>query len=133
MLASMKARAVRLSVAWILALATGLPFVHEAGASVDARSMLADAYPGQVDRDHEDDEDRGQDRARRAHAAGEILPIAEIYRRARQETRGRVLEADLERAHGRWVYTLTIMDPQGGVFDLDFDGATGQSMGREED
>jgi uncharacterized membrane protein YkoI len=126
MLASMKARAVRLPVAWIRALAAGLPLLHGAGASLGTPAMLAGAHPGQVDRDD-------KDRARRAHAAGEILPIAEIYAKARHETQDRILEAELERAHGRWVYTLTIMDPQGGVFDLDFDGATGQSMGREED
>jgi uncharacterized membrane protein YkoI len=130
MLTRMKARAVRLPVAWILALATGLPLFHGAGASLGTPALLADAHPRRVDRE---EEDRGQDRARRVHEAGEILPIAEIYAKARHETRGRILEAELERAHGHWVYTLTIMDPQGGVFDLDFDGATGQSMGREED
>jgi uncharacterized membrane protein YkoI len=111
MLASMKARAVRRPVAWILALATGLPLFQDAGASADTRAMLADAHPGEVARD---DEGRGQDRARRE----------------RQATRDHVLEADLERARGHWIYTLTIMDPQGGVFDRDFDGTTGQRRGR---
>jgi hypothetical protein len=30
------------------------------------------------------------------------------------------------------VYELTIMDPKGGVFFLDLDGATGKVLGREE-
>ncbi len=126
----MKARAVRLPVATILALATGLCSSNSLHAGGDAPSARPDVrHERELDRG---DEDSSQDRAQRAHEAGEILSLAEIYKRARQETRGRILEADLERANGHWVYELTIMDPQGGVFDLDLDGATGKVLGREE-
>jgi hypothetical protein len=61
----MKARAVRLPVASILALATGLSSSYSPHAGGDAPSARADVRHERVlDRD---DEDSSQDRAHRAH------------------------------------------------------------------
>ncbi len=80
-----------------------------------------------------EDEDRSHDRARRALQAGEILTMAEIYERARRELPGRILEAELERARGRWIYELKILDPRGRLFELKLDAATGRILAREEE
>jgi uncharacterized membrane protein YkoI len=80
-----------------------------------------------------EDEDHSYDRARRASEAGEILTIAEIYERARQAMAGRILEAELERKHGRWVYELKILDPQGRLFELYLDAASGQVLKQEKE
>ena len=79
-----------------------------------------------------EDEDRSHDRARRATEAGEILPLAQIYERARREIPGRVLEAELEGSHGRWIYELKILDPAGRLYELHLDAASGRILGREE-
>jgi hypothetical protein len=122
----MKSFAVRFSGPLALILASsGVP-AHEVPRSGDR--------PAGWPRVHDwEDEDRSHDRARRATEAGEILPIAEIYERARREQSGRVLEAELERSHGRWIYELKILDPQGRLHELKLDGATGKILKREEE
>lgn len=130
MIGSMKHRAARLTVAFVLALAANVSLADGPRAVGDSHAPLAYARHGQS-RDWEDD-DRSHDRARRASAAGEILTIAEIYEHAARAVPGRVLETDLERAQGHWVYELTILDPAGRIFDLELDAATGQVLERDE-
>ncbi|HYN77064.1 MAG TPA: PepSY domain-containing protein [Lamprocystis sp. (in: g-proteobacteria)] len=83
-------------------------------------------------RDWEDD-DHSYDRARRANQRGEILDLAEIYRRAAAQVPGRVLEAELEKEHGRWVYELQILDPSGRLRELKLDARTGKIFKQEGD
>jgi uncharacterized membrane protein YkoI len=79
------------------------------------------------------DEDRSYDRARRASERGEILPLSEVLAQVRERSPGRVLEAELEREHGLWVYELKILDPAGRLLEVSVDARTGQPLGREED
>lgn len=86
---------------------------------------------GEEDRSHHrdwSDEDRTHDRARRARERGEILPIAEIFVHARAQFPGRVLEAELEREHGQWVYELKILDARGRLFEIYMDARTGDVL-----
>ena len=74
--------------------------------------LLAAAGSGAYDRNPDwEDDDSSYDRARRANQRGEILDLAEIYARAAAQVPGRVLEAELEKEHGRWVYELKILEP----------------------
>jgi uncharacterized membrane protein YkoI len=123
----MKSTAMRLSVVSLaLALGAGL-------ALPCAARPLGDRPAGWLRVHDWEDEDRSHDRARRASEAGEILTIAEIYERARREVPGRILEAELDRWHGRWVYELKILDPQGRLYELNYDAADGRIIHREED
>ena len=70
-------------------------------------------------RDHDD-----QDRARAALAAGEIRPLAEILAEVERRNLGRVIEIDLDREDGRWVYELKLLPSSGRVFELEVDAAT---------
>jgi uncharacterized membrane protein YkoI len=70
-------------------------------------------------RDHDD-----QERARAALAAGEIRPLAEILAEVERRYIGRVIEVDLDREDGRWVYELKLLPPSGRVFELEVDAAT---------
>jgi uncharacterized membrane protein YkoI len=79
-----------------------------------------------------EDEDHSYDRARRASAQGEILSLAEIYRRAAARFPGRVLEAELESEHGRWVYELKILDPGGRLRKIHLDAGTGEFLNPED-
>jgi hypothetical protein len=67
----------------------------------------------------------GQERARAALGAGQIRPLAEILAEVERRYLGRVIETDLEREHGRWIYEFTLLPPTGRVFELEIDAATG--------
>jgi len=84
---------------------------------------------------HQDwtDEDHSYDRARRAAERGEILPLERIYERALARFPGRVLEAELERKRGLWVYELKILDDRGRLFEVYLDAGTGAVLKHEED
>lgn len=77
--------------------------------ALDSRAAVAD------EPDHE--------RARAALARGEILPIIEILRAASAEVAGDVLEVELEREHGVWVYEVTIIDADGRRREVLLDAA----------
>ena len=65
--------------------------------------------------------------ARELRHGGDILPLTELLERA--ELSGmRVLEAELEREHGRLVYELELLDADGRVHERLFDAATGQPL-----
>lgn len=66
-----------------------------------------------------------QDRARLALEAGEILPLSEILAAAEKARPGRVIEVDLERDDGRWIYELELVSPDGLVYEMEIDGASG--------
>ena len=65
-----------------------------------------------------------QDRARAALAAGEIRPLSDILAEVERRYLGRVIEVELDREDGRWVYELKLLPPSGRVFELEVDAAT---------
>ena len=65
------------------------------------------------------------DRARRALEAGEILPLSDILDAATAVRPGRVIEIELERDDGRWVYELELVSPQGRLYEMEIDAASG--------
>jgi uncharacterized membrane protein YkoI len=65
-----------------------------------------------------------QDRARAALAAGEIRPLSEILAEVERRYVGRVIEVELDREDGRWVYDFKLLPPSGRVFELEIDAAT---------
>lgn len=79
-----------------------------------------------------DDED-DHDRAREARERGEILSLVEVSERARARFPGRILEAELDRKGGRWVYELKILDPAGRLREVYVDAQNGALLGHEED
>lgn len=80
-------------------------------------------------------DDDGQDRARRALQAGEILPLSQILASAEAAHAGRVIELELERDDGRWVYELELVTPEGQLYEMEIDAATATvlELEREED
>ncbi|MCX8146438.1 MAG: PepSY domain-containing protein [Azovibrio sp.] len=79
---------------------------------------VAPAAPVRADAaDHE--------QARQALAAGEILPLRQILDRVEKSHPGQVLEVELERESGRWVYELKLLRPDGALSKLKLDAGSG--------
>jgi hypothetical protein len=75
------------------------------------------AAPALADRDD-------QDLARQALQAGEILPLSEILAAAEAARPGRVIEIDLERDGGRWIYELELVTPEGRLYEMEIDATS---------
>lgn len=78
--------------------------------------LAASAPAARADDDH--------DRARRALEAGQIAPLSEVLAAVERDFRGRVIEVELERDDGRWIYEIKLLTPQGSVIKLEYDAAT---------
>lgn len=72
------------------------------------------------------------DRARRALEAGEILPLRTVLDRLDRDMPGRVLEVELERKQGRWVYEIKLLRSGGALVKLLVDAGDGTIMSRKE-
>jgi len=68
--------------------------------------------------------DHDHDRARAALERGEVRPIGEILTSAAAKVPGEVVEVELEREHGHWVYELKIIAPDGRMLEVLMDAAT---------
>lgn len=69
------------------------------------------------------------DRARRALEAGEIMPLARILDRVERDYPGRVMEVELERDDGRWLYEIKLLQDGGRLLKLKADARDGRVLG----
>lgn len=74
------------------------------------------------------DGERDQDRARAAMQAGEIMPLAPLLEQVHRVHPGQVLELELEREDGRWVYEIKLLASDGQLLKLDVDARTAQVL-----
>jgi uncharacterized membrane protein YkoI len=68
---------------------------------------------------------KDHERARAALEAGQIQPLAQILTEVERRYLGRVIETELDRDNGRWVYDFKLLPPTGQVFKLEVDATTG--------
>lgn len=80
------------------------------------------APPGRADdaRDHE--------RARRAVEASEVLPLDAVLARVARQYPGQVMEVELEREDGQWIYEIKVLRPGGALLKLEVDGRSGEVL-----
>lgn len=76
--------------------------------------------------------ERDHDRARAALQAGEVLPLATVLQRVAQSHPGDVLEVELERQDGRWIYELKLLQRGGALVKLEVDARSGEVLKRKE-
>lgn len=62
------------------------------------------------------------DRVRAAVQAGELLPLTQVLERLQRSHPGQVLEVELERDDGRWVYEVKLLQAGGRLLKLELDG-----------
>jgi uncharacterized membrane protein YkoI len=89
------------------------------GAALGAALSLASGLAWSSDEpDHE--------RARAAVAAGSVLPLATVLAKLQQSHPGQVLDLELEKEEGRWVYEIKLLQANGQLVKLEMDAATGE-------
>jgi uncharacterized membrane protein YkoI len=71
---------------------------------------------------------RDHERARAAVEAGQVLPLPTLLERLRRTHPGQVLELELERADGRWIYEVRLLQANGQLLKLEVDAATAQVL-----
>ena len=71
---------------------------------------------------------RDHERARAAVQAGQVLPLPTLLERLRRTHPGEVLELELERDDGRWIYEVRLLQANGQLLKLDVDAATAQVL-----
>jgi len=73
-----------------------------------------------------------QDRARAALQAGEVLSLRTILERIERDHPGQVIEAELERKGGRWIYELKLVQTGRQLIKLEIDASSGEILRRDE-
>lgn len=76
---------------------------------------------------------RDHDRARQALERGEILALADILPRIESRIDGRLIDVELDREDGRFVYELTWITRQGRIIESTVNAATGEIIHLEQD
>ncbi len=77
--------------------------------------------------------DIGQDTARRLRQEGKIVPLGDIVAEITQRWPGRVIETELERDDGRYVYEIELLGDDGHVYEFEYDAGTGRRLGFERE
>ena len=67
--------------------------------------------------------DDDHDRARSALERGEVLPLLTILERLAPVIDGDIIETELDREDGRWVYEISYIDRSGRLIELEIDAA----------
>ena len=74
---------------------------------------------------------RDHDDARVLREQGAIVPLEEVLRAATAQHPGRVVEVELERKGGAYVYEIELLDAAGEVWKLEYDARTGRLLETE--
>lgn len=82
--------------------------------------VLAPAAAANGKDDHE--------RARAAVLAGDVLPLPIVLERLQRTHPGQVLEVELEREDGRWIYEVKLLQPGGQLVKLELDARTAEVL-----
>ncbi|MCM2131632.1 PepSY domain-containing protein [Larsenimonas rhizosphaerae] len=77
--------------------------------------------------------DLSQDDVLRLTRSGHIIEFPAILEKARRHHSGKLLEAELEKEHDRYIYEIDILDDQGTVWELKFDAVTGDYITASEE
>ena len=103
-------------------------FISRAFRGLAVLLLLASLAPGLAWADRLD-----QDDARRLYRSGTILPLERILEVVQGYQPGRVIEVDLDEDSRRYVYELEILSPDGRVWELEVDAATGELLERKRE
>lgn len=74
-------------------------------------------------------DDSDHDRARKAVAAGEVLPLRVIVNRVERDHPGQIMEVELERKGDAWIYEIKLLRSGGELVRLKIDARDGKVLG----
>lgn len=77
-------------------------------------------------------DDHDHEQAQRAVQAGEVMPLRRVLERLEREHPGQVLDVELERDDGRWIYEIKLLQPDGRRIKLKLDARSAEPMQRRE-
>jgi uncharacterized membrane protein YkoI len=72
------------------------------------------------------------DRARQAVEAGNVLPLRTILEQVEREYPGQVMEVELDREKGEWVYEVKLLRKGGALMKLKIHARDGTILGFKE-
>ena len=72
------------------------------------------------------------DRARQAVEAGDVLPLRTILDRVEREYPGQVMEVELDREKGEWIYEIKLLRKGGALMKLKIRARDGTVVGFKE-
>lgn len=72
------------------------------------------------------------DEIKQLRETGQILPMGEVMASAQTVQPGQLVEAELEREDGAYLYEIKILAADGTVHKLELDAATGEVIKRKE-
>src|SRR3569623_1623464 len=67
------------------------------------------------------------------NALGPVVSLEDIIVKAKERQPGRKIEAEVDDHHGKGIYEIDILDDQGRVWELKYDGKTGEFLGRSKE
>lgn len=79
------------------------------------------------------DDDDDHEMARRALEQREILPLGQVLAQIERDFQGDVVEIELERKKGYWIYDIEIIDTDGRVREIEIDAKSGEVLKVEYD
>ncbi|QEP42405.1 peptidase [Ectothiorhodospiraceae bacterium BW-2] len=88
-------------------------------------SVITSASEQEYYPDHEE--------AIRLRQAGTILPLQQILQQIPPRFGDNLLEVELERKQGRYLYEIEILTPHGEVYELYFDASNGQLLQQQRE
>ncbi|MDX3906613.1 MAG: PepSY domain-containing protein [Pigmentiphaga sp.] len=94
------------------------PFLPRLAAPALAMALAAAAAPAAAG---DDDCDNDQDCARAALMQGEIRPLPEVLRVVRDKVPGDIIEIELDREDGMWIYEVKVLPSSGRRKKLEID------------
>ncbi len=72
------------------------------------------------------------ERARQAVEAGDVLPLRTVLDRVEREYPGQVMEVELDRENGEWVYEIKLLRKGGALMKLKIRARDGTILGFKE-
>ncbi|PWC54164.1 PepSY domain-containing protein [Azospirillum sp. TSO22-1] len=97
-----------------------MPTMRILALLVLAGAVLTAPVPVLADRDH--------DHARRAVEEGKVLPLRRILDTVEAQFGGSVLEVELDRDDGQWLYEVKLLAPDGRIIEVELNAATAEVL-----
>jgi len=74
------------------------------------------------------DDEKDHERVRAAVRAGQVKPFEVLRERLAKSHPGELLDLELEREHGHWIYEVKLLQPDGRIVKLEVDARSGEVL-----